>query len=227
MDSDSKAEDSEIMSEGEEQKVLTPSRRRQARIVENSEDNGATEAESANLTPSRSKKARRSKDSSPAPKQPDVYDIKSTKFQFSDPSQPQVATDEMEEPKAFTPTPSFIFSPPLPRTRPATPSETVLLQQNILLPPGPAVELPLGQKIKKTSNKTKMRKLYQEDTILQLTPTSPNISDSGEEGREIMTRTTRSTKRVSKKDGTMQVLQRIAKAPRTKFRFGPVGGSKK
>ena len=77
------------------------------------------------------------------------------------------------------------------------------------------------------------KKLYTEgDEVLLISPLSQSQGegDSGEEGRGVITRTTRhSTRRAElKKDGTKVLVRTILQKPvRTKHRFGPVGTKKK
>lgn len=73
------------------------------------------------------------------------------------------------------------------------------------------------------------KRLYKEqEEILLISPVTQGDGDSGEEGRGIVTRSTRAAaKKVqTKKDGTKLVVQSLAgigRKTRTGHRFGPLG----
>ncbi|XP_060555912.1 protein ELYS-like [Ruditapes philippinarum] len=169
---------------------------------------------------------------------PDVFDIQNNSFQFSDPMQVDSADSAVA--KSFTPVKSFIFSPPITHTRSVIQKEDIEASQTeagILLPPGrpssiKQVSDDLESKPEKKS-KRKTKRLYKErEEILLISPiTGEQGGDSGEEGRGIMTRSTRaaSKKVQTKKDGTKLLLQSlpgVGRKTRTSHRLGPLGQKK-
>lgn len=73
------------------------------------------------------------------------------------------------------------------------------------------------------------KKLYKErEEILLISPVQ-DAADSGEEGRSIMTRSTRATSRrvTTKHEKSKLVVQSLIKTTKNSYRMGPLGKTKK